>query len=132
MNWFRRLIAGFSGTEPSLERGADTADEPPFDPDEVVKVQLNGELDLHHFRAAEVKDLVREYVLACQGEGVLALRLVHGKGKGTLRRTVHGVLDAMPEQVLSYQLAEPMRGGWGATLVTLRAKGHFERNTRSE
>lgn len=83
---------------------------------------LDGELDLHTFRPQESADLVREYVLACQAKGVLALRITHGKGKGVQRRIVHGVLDQMPEVVLRYQLAEPQRGGWGATLVELRPR----------
>lgn len=87
---------------------------------EPTQLALDGVLDLHTFRPEEVADLVNEYVLACQAHGVLALRIVHGKGKGTLRRTVHAVLDGLPEVVLAYHLAEPSRGGWGATLVELK------------
>jgi DNA-nicking Smr family endonuclease len=83
---------------------------------------LDGELDLHAFRPGETADLVREYVLACQAKGVLALRIVHGKGKGVQRRIVHAVLDDMPGVVLRYRLAEPQRGGWGATLVELHPR----------
>jgi DNA-nicking Smr family endonuclease len=97
-------------SEPALERT----------PDEVAIDPLDGELDLHTFRPNEVPDLVREYVRACRDKGVLALRIVHGKGRGTLRRTVHAVLASMPDDVQSYALAEPHRGGWGATLVDLR------------
>lgn len=82
---------------------------------------LDGELDLHTFRPEETAELVRDYVMACHEKGVLALRIVHGKGKGTLRRTVHHVLSSMPE-VASFRLSEPLRGGWGATLVELHPK----------
>ena len=59
-------------------------------------------------------------MLTCRERGVLALRIVHGKGRGTLRRTVHALLERMPEHVLRYALAPPERGGWGATVVDLR------------
>ena len=84
-----------------------------------VELPIDGELDLHAFRPEEVASLVEEYVQVCRDRGVLALRIVHGKGRGTLRRTVHAVLERMPVHVRGYRLAPPERGGWGATLVDL-------------
>ena len=81
---------------------------------------LDGQLDLHTFQPSETADLVREYVHACREKNVLLLRIVHGKGKGMQRRIVHAVLADMPDAVLRYRLAEPARGGWGATSVELR------------
>jgi dsDNA-specific endonuclease/ATPase MutS2 len=47
------------------------------------------------------------------------VRIIHGKGTGALRETVHAVLDKLP-YVERYRLAGD-RSGWGATLVRLRA-----------
>ncbi len=78
---------------------------------------LTTELDLHHFLPRECADVVAEYVRAAQEAGMSMVRIVHGKGTGALRRTVHAVLERHPA-VRAYRLADD-RGGWGATLVEL-------------
>jgi DNA-nicking Smr family endonuclease len=79
---------------------------------------LAGELDLHTFLPRECADIVAEYVRAAQEAGMTSVRIVHGKGTGTLRRVVHGVLDRHPA-VRAYRLADERGGSWGATLVEL-------------
>jgi len=83
-----------------------------------VELPIDGTLDLHAFRPAEVKDLVPEYLRECRRRGILQVRIVHGKGRGTLRRTVHALLGRI-DWVASYRLADEAGGGWGATLVEL-------------
>ncbi len=80
-------------------------------------LSLDGILDLHQFHPAEVDDLVREYLRACRQAGVLQLRIIHGKGKGVLRRRVQQILAEEPA-VRSYGLAQD-RSSWGATWVDL-------------
>ncbi len=79
---------------------------------------LSDELDLHTFLPKECADVVEEYVRAAQEAGLPVVRIIHGKGTGTLRRIVHGVLDRHPA-VRAYRLADAHRGGWGATIVEL-------------
>lgn len=86
---------------------------------EFHELVIDGTLDLHMFHPREVKELVPDYLRACSEKGILQVRIVHGKGTGTLRRIVHSALDKMPE-VISYRLAEGTQGGWGATLVELK------------
>lgn len=101
------------GLKPSLDLG-DMDDSDP------VEIPIDGTLDLHAFRPAEVKDLVREYLEACREREILQVRIIHGKGTGTLRETVHSVLRQMPD-VSSFGLAGEDAGGWGATIVILRS-----------
>lgn len=72
-------------------------------------------IDLHTFRADECADLVEEYVRAAQEQGLEQVHIIHGKGKGTLRRTVHAVLDRHAA-VRAYYQAD---ANWGATIVEL-------------
>ncbi len=79
---------------------------------------IDGTLDLHTFSPGEVKSLVHDYIDACLEEGIHELRIIHGKGTGTLRRIVHAQLDRN-EHVENYRLAGSGGGSWGATLVEL-------------
>ena len=85
--------------------------------EEVTEPPLTDELDLHHFVPREVADLVAEYLDAAHAAGMRQVRLIHGKGIGNLRRTVHAALDRHP-LVASYRLADD-RSSWGATIVEL-------------
>lgn len=90
-----------------------------WDPDAPTEMPIDGTLDLHTFHPGDVKTLLPEYLRACRERGILEVRVVHGKGTGALRETVHAVLRRLPE-VESFRLAGEAAGGWGATLVQLR------------
>jgi len=89
-------------------------------PGDVVEQPIDGVLDLHTFRPADAKNLVADYLDACRERAILEVRIVHGKGTGTLRQIVHSVLDRRAD-VVRYGLA-PDGSSWGATLVTLRPR----------
>ena len=80
---------------------------------------IDGTLDLHLFKPAEVGDLVPEYLVECRKRGILQVRIIHGKGTGQLRERVHAILRRIPE-VASFGLSPEGMGGWGATVVELK------------
>jgi DNA-nicking Smr family endonuclease len=90
-----------------------SAEQPP------VAIPIDGVLDLHCFRPQEIKALVPAYLQECRRRGILQVRIIHGKGTGTLRRTVAAILERLP-YVTAYRLADESAGSWGATLVELR------------
>jgi len=86
---------------------------------EPVEIPINGVLDLHTFHPRDVKDLLPDYLHECRKKGLLEVRVIHGKGTGALRETVHAILKRLPE-VASFHIADETAGSWGATLVVLR------------
>ena len=88
--------------------------------DEPLKIAIDGVLDLHTFRPADVKELVPDYLAACLERRILEVRIIHGKGIGQMRRTVRSILARHPA-VISFSDDHAQFGGWGATVVRLRS-----------
>jgi DNA-nicking Smr family endonuclease len=89
------------------------------DESQPVRIPITGELDLHTFQPGEIASLLEEYLTACRDRGLGEVRIIHGKGTGTLRETVHALLRRSP-LVDSFHLGNETSGGWGATVVRLR------------
>jgi dsDNA-specific endonuclease/ATPase MutS2 len=85
----------------------------------VIELPIEDSLDLHTFHPRDVKELVTDWLNEVRARGFSEVRIIHGKGTGTLKRIVHGVLDRHPA-VLEHRPAEESRGGWGATIVRIR------------
>ena len=85
---------------------------------EPVHIPIDGVLDLHAFSPKEAASVVEEYLRVCLEKGIYDVRVIHGKGKGVLRRTVQTLLENHP-MVLDFRL-DSGPSGWGATLVRLR------------
>ena len=87
--------------------------------EESVVLPIDGILDLHTFRPQEIGQLIPAYLAECHARGIREIRIIHGKGSGNLRRSVHAVLSRL-DLVASFRSAGEEEGGWGATLVTLK------------
>jgi DNA-nicking Smr family endonuclease len=89
---------------------------------EGIRIPIDGLLDLHAFDPKEAASVVDEYLRACAEEGIYEVRIVHGKGKGVLRRTVHALLERHP-LVMDFTL-DSGPSSWGATVVHLKRADH--------
>ncbi|MDD5562289.1 MAG: Smr/MutS family protein [Thermoanaerobaculaceae bacterium] len=86
--------------------------------DPPVALPVEDTLDLHAFSPRDVASLVVEYLLSARAAGLTEVRLIHGRGRGLQRASVHAVLASLPFVVAARE-APPELGGWGATVVVL-------------
>jgi dsDNA-specific endonuclease/ATPase MutS2 len=88
---------------------------------EPVVLPIEDHLDLHPFAPRDVVAVVGEYLEEALRAGLREVRLIHGRGTGVQRANVQAFL-ARHADVERFADAPPERGGWGATLVWLRAR----------
>ncbi len=86
-------------------------------PEATIELPIDGTLDLHAFAPGDAAALVGDYLDECRSRRILEVRIIHGKGIGTLRRIVHAALERR-DDVAAYRLAGDA-SSWGATLVSL-------------
>ena len=91
-----------------------------MDEPEPLRVPVEDSLDLHAFAPRDVRPVVDEYLKEAAARGFREIRLIHGRGTGAQRASVQGLLAGHP-LVERFFDAPPERGGWGATVVVLKA-----------
>ena len=89
---------------------------------EMIHIPIDGMLDLHMFAPEEAASIVKEYISVCIERGIFDLKIIHGKGRGVLRRTVHSLLERHP-LVVDFRL-DSGPSGWGATIVSLKRESY--------
>jgi DNA-nicking Smr family endonuclease len=83
----------------------------------VIRIPIEGMLDLHAFRPADVVSVVEEYITAAHESGLREVRLIHGRGKGVQRGMVQAALERHP---LVEQFHDDHDSHLGATVALLR------------
>ena len=96
----------------------DIEPENPF-PDP-VEIEITDVFDLHTIQPREVKMVVEEYLRLAHEKGFRSVRIIHGKGIGVQREMVSSILAKTPF-VADWTNAPAEAGGWGATIVRLKA-----------
>ena len=84
----------------------------------VTELLQTDQLDLHTFQPSDAASVTEEFLTTAQAEGYRTVRIIHGKGTGTLRRIVESVLEKHPA-VADWAKADE---NWGATIVGLKSK----------
>ena len=87
----------------------------------VEKSTPSNELHLRHLTLDEALPKLDKYLNDAFMAGLYQVRIIHGKGTGTLRQAVRKKLDKHP-LVSSYRPAGYGEGGAGVTIVELSPK----------
>ena len=69
---------------------------------ELRRFEAQDSCDLHEHTRDQAFERVDEFLAQCLARGYVSVRIIHGRGKGTLRRSVRGWLAACPQHVLYY------------------------------
>ena len=79
----------------------------------ILKIDLKDELDLHVFHPGDIKPLLREFIDNAKAKGIKRIRIVHGKGKSVQKSIV--ISELKKNRDIAEFHDEP--GNWGATIA---------------
>ena len=86
---------------------------------EAAPADVPDEINVIGATAEEALERVDEFLDRAYTAGRARLRVIHGFGKGILRRNLHEMFSTHPH-VEKFYLAKQGEGGGGATIVELR------------
>ncbi len=133
----KKVLEQSLSDEFSVENLLDTDDQLSYrrdgiGPDVVKKLRrghwiIQDELDLHGMRRDEAREMVVEFLKASTLRGIRCIRIVHGKGLGSvnnepiLKKLVFKWLVQRAD-VMAFCQAKPADGGGGAVIVLLKGR----------
>jgi len=118
-----RLVATEGKTVPPAGRyGAAGTASSRFESQEVAPLSesLTSEINVIGATAEEARERVDKFLDEAYLAGRLRLRVIHGHGKGILKKALHEMFATHPH-VEKFYPAPPREGGAGATIVELKA-----------
>lgn len=89
------------------------------------QISIQAELDLHGLVVSQASEMVKDFIRHCLEHDRYAVRIIHGKGKGSRDRypVLKNKLNKWLQKnndVLAFCSARPVDGGTGAVYVLLR------------
>ena len=87
--------------------------------EEIIRVPINGTLDLHSFSPKDIIPLLDQYLDSCYKKGILEGKIIHGKGIGTQKRIVEETLRKN-SLVIGIGSGDENSGNWGVTKFSLK------------
>ena len=87
--------------------------------EEIVRVPTEDAIDLHAFQPRDVIAVVDDYLEAARDAGFTTVRLIHGRGKGMQRASIHRHLRT---HALVQEFWDAAESHLGATVVRLRTR----------
>ena len=106
-----------------MQDDSDFPEDSEFDPEnpfpDPIEIEITDVFDLHTIPPRDVKAVVEEYLSEARRLGFPVVRIIHGKGIGQLRNTVHALLRKH-SAVAHFALASEHYGGAGATIARLK------------
>lgn len=88
--------------------------------DEIIKIELNDELDLHLFKDKDTPDLIEEFLYDAYMKNKEKVVIIHGKGKSQKKHWVHKLLSKN-KFCSSFSDAG---SNWGRTEVYIKSKNN--------
>jgi len=85
-----------------------------------ASIRASFELNLRGFRLGDALAAVERQIDAASLQGLNLFSIIHGTGEGILGRGIHEYLKSSPA-VEDYHFARPEEGGYGKTIVRLKA-----------
>ena len=82
------------------------------------KLDISPEINVHGFTCEEALNLIDKYIDDAILAGLNQIKIVHGKGTGALRKSVHNYLKKNTS-IKSFRLGNFGEGDIGVTIVAL-------------
>lgn len=86
-------------------------------------IVVTDELDLHGTPMQIIPEMINEFLANAVQMKLSRLQIIHGKGKSRLKHLVLHILQD-DARVVAFYDAPPQLGGWGRTVVDIKASTH--------